>query len=85
MAAQIIGVFVKVESDGFSSRFDELLPVLEKNLQPHNYLKPVCLIDIFCTPTLAPLRSLIIYFTLVFTFVPKICVLGINDLIGFNL
>lgn len=37
MAAQIIGVFVEVESDGFSSRFEELLPIIEKSLQPHNY------------------------------------------------
>ncbi|XP_067945852.1 small subunit processome component 20 homolog isoform X1 [Watersipora subatra] len=38
MAAQVIGLFIEVECDGFSSRFNDFLPVLEKALQPQLYV-----------------------------------------------
>ena len=46
MAAQIIGLFVEVECDGFSSRFNEFLPVLEKSLQPQLYVTSVSVADV---------------------------------------
>lgn len=41
MAAQVMSVFVEVESDGISSRFSDLLPVVEGLLKPDIYLTAV--------------------------------------------
>lgn len=41
MAAQVMSIFIEVESDGFSSRVGGLLPILEGLIQPDNYTLPV--------------------------------------------
>lgn len=37
LGAQVCGLFVEVEQEDFSRRLDDLLPLLEKEMNPDNY------------------------------------------------